>query len=143
MEGKRSIKSSSWSSSRSPLYGTKCGTWRRYALNESQLGGIAVANGTYYAEYNYQLYRWKPGDTQWLNTGLLDKGVSDDYSFCYANNWFIDAIGFRFAVSGKTVYVGEKEGQLMQSLDEGRTWTDVTGNLPYPIESLQGDSFHR
>ncbi len=111
------------------------------SFNESQLGGIAVANGTYYAEYNYQLYRWKPGDTQWLNTGLLDKGVSDDYSFCYANNWFIDAIGFRFAVSGKTVYVGEKEGQLMQSLDEGRTWTDVTGNLPYPIEHYKAIAF--
>ena len=103
-------------------------------FSESQLGGMAVVNGTFYVEYNYQLYRWKPGNTQWVNTGLLDKGVSEDRSFCYANNWFIDAIGFRFAVSGNTIYVGKKEGQLMQSLDEGRTWTDVTGNLPYPID---------
>ena len=108
---------------------------------ESQLGGIAVVNGTYYVEYNYQLYRWEPGNTQWLNTGLLDKGVSDDYSFCYANNWFIDAIGFRLAVSGNTIYVGEKEGQLMQSLDGGLTWTDVTGNLPYPIDHYKAITF--
>ena len=110
-------------------------------FSESQLGGIAVVNGTYYAEYNYQLYRWKPGNKQWFNTRLLDKGASVDYSFCYANNIFIDAIGFRFAVSGKTVYVGEKEGQLMQSLDEGRTWTDVTGNLPFPVDHYKAIAF--
>ena len=110
-------------------------------FKELQLGGIAVSNGTYYVEYNYQLYRWKPGNTQWFNTGLLDKGVSVDYSFCYANNIFIDAIGFRFAVSGDTVYVGEKEGQLMRSLDGGMTWTDVTGNLPYPIDHYKAIAF--
>lgn len=108
---------------------------------ESQLGGIAVVNGTYYVEYNYQLYRWKPGNTQWFNTGLLDKGVRVDYSFCYANNIFIDAVGFRFAVSGNTVYVGEKEGQLMRSLDEGLTWSDVTGNLPFPIDHYKAIAF--
>ena len=96
---------------------------------------------TYYVEYNYQLYRWKPGNTQWFNTGLLDKGVSVDYSCRYANNFFIDAIGFRFAVSGDTVYVGEKEGQLMRSLDGGITWTDVTGNLPYPIDHFKAIAF--
>ena len=110
-------------------------------FSESQLGGIAVVNGTFYVEYNYQLFRWKPGNTKWFNTGLLDKGVSDDYSFCYANNIFIDAIGFRFAVSGNTIYVGEKEGQLMQSLDEGMTWTDVTGNLPFAVDHYKAITF--
>ena len=104
------------------------------SFSESQLGGIAVVNGTYYVEYDYQLYRWKSGNAQWFNTGLLDKGVSEDRSYCYANNIFIDAIGFRFAASGNTVYVGEKEGQLLRSLDEGLTWTDVTGNLPFPVD---------
>ncbi len=110
-------------------------------FKELQLGGIAVSNGTYYVEYNYQLYRWKPGNTQWFNTRLLDKGVSEDRSYCYTNNIFIDAIGFRFAVSGNTVYVGEKEGQLMRSLDGGMTWTDVTGNLPYPIDHYKAIVF--
>ncbi len=108
---------------------------------ESQLGGIAIDDGTYYVEYNYQLYRWKPGNTHWFNTGLLDKGVSRDRSYCYANNIFIDAIGFRFAVSENTVYVGEKEGQLMRSLDEGLTWTDVTGNLPFAIDHFKAIAF--
>ena len=103
-------------------------------FSESQLGGIAVVNVTYYVEYDYQLFRWKPGNTQWFNTGLLDKGISVDYSFYYANNFFVDAVGFRFAVSEKTVYVAKKEGQLMRSLDEGLTWNDLTENLPFDID---------
>ena len=111
------------------------------SLSESQLGGIAVVNDTCYVEYAYQLFRWKPDTSEWLNTGLLDKGVSVDRSYCYANNIFVDAIGFRFAVSENTVYVGEKEGQLMRSLDEGLTWTDVTGNLPFAIDHFKAIAF--
>ena len=111
------------------------------SFSDSQLGGIAIDNGTYYVEYDYQLYRWRPGNTQWLNTGLLDKGISEDRSYCYTNNIFIDAIGFRFAVSGNTVYVGEKEGQLLRSLDEGLTWSDVTGNLPFPVDHYKAITF--
>ena len=114
------------------------------SFSDSQLGGIAIDNGTYYVEYDYQLYRWKPDNTEWFNTGILDKGVSEDRSYCYTNNIFIDAIGFRFAVSDYTIYVAEKEGQLMRSLDEGLTWSDVTGNLPFPVDhykaiALAGD----
>lgn len=107
------------------------------SFSESQLGGFAIVNGIFYTEYCYQLYRWKPDTSEWFNTGLLDKGTSEDRSYCYANNIFIDAIGFRFAVSGNTVYVGKKEGQLMQSLDEGMTWTDVTGNLQFHIDNYR------
>ena len=46
-----------------------------------------------------------------------------------------------FSVSGNTVYVGEKEGQLMRSLDEGLTWTDVTGNLPFPVDHFKAIVF--
>ena len=111
------------------------------SLSESQLGGIAVDNETYYVEYDYQLFRWKPGTSEWFNTGLLDKGVSVDRSYCYAKNIFVDAVGFRCAVSENTVYVGEKEGQLMRSLDEGLTWTDVTANLPFPIDHFKAIAF--
>ena len=111
------------------------------SFSESQLGGIAIDNGTLYVEYDYQLFRWTPGTSEWFNTGLLDKGVSVDYSFCRAKNTFVDAVGFRLAVSGNTVYVGEKEGQLMRSLDEGLTWTDVTGNLPFPVDHYKAIVF--
>ena len=79
------------------------------SFSESQLGGIAIDQlGTLYVEYDYQLFRWTPGTSEWFNTRLLDKGVSEDRSYCYAHNIFIDAVGFRLAVSGNTVYVGEK-----------------------------------
>lgn len=107
------------------------------SLSEAQLGGIAVVNDTCYVEYDYQLFRWKPGTSEWFNTGLLDKGVSSDRSYCYANNIFVDAVGFKFAVSGNMIYVGEKEGQLMLSVDEGLTWTDVTENLPYYVDHFK------
>ncbi|MCG9129202.1 hypothetical protein JT359_16555 [Candidatus Poribacteria bacterium] len=111
------------------------------SFSESQLGGIAIDNGTYYVEYDYQLFRWNIGNTGWINTGLLDKGVSVDRSYCYTNNTFVNAIGFRFAVSGNTVYVGKKEGQLMHSLDQGMTWTDVTGNLPFSVDHFKAIVF--
>ena len=38
--------------------------------------------------------------------------------------------GFRVAVSGETVYVGKREGQMFQSFDGGVNWRDVTPNLP-------------
>ena len=107
---------------------------------ESQLGGIAIDNGTFYVEYDYQLFRWTPGTSEWLDTGLLDKGVSVDYSFCRAKT-FVDAVGFRLAVSGNTVYVGKKEGHLMRSLDEGTSWSDVTANLPFYIDHFKAIVF--
>ena len=36
---------------------------------------------------------------------------------------------FKIAVSGETVYVGKRDGQLVQSLDGGDSWNDVTSNL--------------
>ena len=33
-------------------------------------------------------------------------------------------------VLGETVYVGKRDGKLFQSLDEGKSWRDVTPSLP-------------
>ena len=41
---------------------------------------------------------------------------------------------FKIAVSGETVYVGKRDGQLVQSLDDGDSWNDVTSNLPLSVE---------
>ena len=43
---------------------------------------------------------------------------------------------FKIAVSGETVYVGKRDGQLVQSLDGGDTWNDKTANLPLPVVSF-------
>ena len=41
--------------------------------------------------------------------------------------------GLKFAVSGRTVYVGKGNGHLLQSFDEGDTWKDVTSDLPVSV----------
>ena len=63
----------------------------------------------------------KLGDPAWINTGLVDTSqVSySDYRG-----------GFKIAVSDETVYVGQRDGQLFQSLDEGKSWKDITSSLP-------------
>ena len=40
---------------------------------------------------------------------------------------------FKIAASGETVYVGKRDGQLVQSLDGGDSWNDITSNLPLSV----------
>ena len=97
-----------------------------YALMLEGLYGSFALNGeTYYMEYNYKLFRWKPGDAGWYDTG-----VQETCELTHDNM----ARGFKIAASGETVYVGKRDGQLFQSPDGGENWNDVTANLPKSIE---------
>lgn len=80
-----------------------------------------VSDGTFYVEYRRRLFKWKPGDPQWTNMGLVDTSRLLDGDF---------RSGFKLAVSGETVYVGKRDGALFQSLDGGDSWRDVTPSLP-------------
>ena len=83
--------------------------------------GFAVSGETFYVEYQRQLLRWRRGEPEWFNTGLMDTGTAvGDNSFD----------GFALAVSGETVYVGKRDGHLFRSLDRGNTWKDLTATLP-------------
>ena len=84
-------------------------------------GGFAVSSGTFYIEYKRALFRWRSGDSEWTNTGLLDTGrnLGDELD-----------TGFKLATSAETVYVGKRDGRLFQSLDEGNSWRDITSILP-------------
>ena len=87
---------------------------------EVTLGELAVSDQTFYIEYRRELFKCKPGTWKWVSTGLIDSGKQT----CNSRR------GLRFAVSGKTIYVGMRDGKLFQSFDEGTNWKDVTANLP-------------
>ena len=97
-----------------------------YALMlEGLYGNFAVSGETFYMEYNYKLFRWKPGDLRWSDTG-----VEETCELTRENM----AQRFKIAVSGETIYVGKRDGQLFQSLDDGDSWNDRTSHLPLSVE---------
>ena len=79
----------------------------------TKIGAFAVGGGAFYAEYRRRLFKWRPGDPEWTDTGFVD----------------IDSES-TLAVSGETVYVGKPNGKLFQSLDSGDNWKDITSMLP-------------
>jgi len=98
---------------------------------------IAVSPTAYYVEYKKKLYRWKPGTTEWKDTGLIDTGK---FATNYGNpDEFFNSfdLGFKIAVLKDTVYVGMLNKRLMQSFDEGETWNDVTADLPFDVERFK------
>ena len=88
------------------------------------IGAFAVSGETFYAEYKRKLFKWHPSDSEWKDTGLVDTGEPSAADTEY---------GFKLAVSGKTVYVGKRDGKLFQSLDGGDSWKDITSTLPLPF----------
>ena len=114
-------------------------------------GDFAVSGETYYMEYGQKLFRWKPGMTGWHNTGLVDSAESVfatmfsapfDYSGGISTlTNMMDAMGFKIAVLGDTVYVARRDGHLSQSFDAGNSWYDVTANLPFPITVFNAITF--
>ena len=94
----------------------------RGIVTQAITGGFAMNNGTFYAEYQRVLFKWKPGDSEWINTGLIDLAEQSR-----PMSW---RRGFTLAVSGEAIYVGKRDGKLFQSLDAGNSWRDITPILP-------------
>ena len=92
-----------------------------HAIARLQTETATASRDAFYVEYQRKLFKWKLGDPTWRNTGLIDtsQGTYRDFRG-----------GFKIAVSDETVYVGQRDGRLFQSLDEGNSWKDITSNLP-------------
>ena len=69
-------------------------------------GNFAVSGTTFYAEYDKKLFKWKPGTTEWHNTGLIDAGEA---GFFEEFTDILDSTSFQLAVSGSKVYVGKRD----------------------------------
>ena len=93
-------------------------------ISEGLWGNFAVSGETFYMEYNYKLYRWKPGETEWFYTG-----VEETIELSRDNV----RSGLKIAASGETVYVGKRDGHLWQSVDGGDSWNDITPHLPLSV----------
>lgn len=111
-------------------------------------GAFVVSGNTFYVEYNFKLFRWKPGKTKWYDTGVEETG---ELLYREAMKAFegvglpeekIDEVlgtwrGFTLAVSGNTVYVGKRDGHLVVSFDRGNNWLNLTPALPFPVKAFK------
>ncbi len=95
---------------------------------ETLPGNFTVTDSAFYVESNNNLYRWKYGTLDWYDTRLAEE---------IGNETPDNDSGLKIAALEKKLYVGMMNGHLMQSLDEGETWTDVTSNLPFAVESFK------
>ena len=97
----------------------------RILIHGGLQGAFAVSGDTFYMEYNYKLFRWKPGEVEWYDTEMEETSeISRDKMMS----------GFELAVSGNTVYVGKRDGHLVVSFDKGTNWIDLTPSLPFPVK---------
>ncbi len=90
-------------------------------------GTFAVSGDTFYMEYNFKLFRWEPGDTEWCDT---EQEETVELSLDVARK------NLKLAVSGNTVYVGKRDGHLLVSFDKGNNWIDLTPSLPFPVKAF-------
>ena len=91
-------------------------------------GPFAVSSDTFYMEYNFKLFRWKPGDAEWHDTGLEE---TIELTLDIAER------DLQLAVSGDTVYVGKRDGHLVVSSNRGDNWLDLTSSLPFPVKTFK------
>ena len=116
-------------------------------LRDGLRGALAVSDDTFYMEYNYKLFRWMPGETEWYDTGVeetnelsTEKAAKAFEGAGMPRGKIVEILrtwwqGFKLAVSGNTVYVGKRDGHLVVSFDKGNNWLDLTPALPFPVKA--------
>ena len=91
-------------------------------------GVFAVSGNIFYMEYNFKLFRWEPGDTEWYDIGQEETVML---------TWDLLNKDLKLAASGNTVYIGKRDGKLMASFDKGTNWIDFTSALPFPVNDYK------
>ncbi len=101
---------------------------RSELVGEGKRGQFAVSGDTFYMEYNYKLFRWKPSETEWYDT---EQEETVELTLDIAKR------KLKLAVSGDIVYVGKRDGHLVVSFDRGTNWIDLTPALPFPFKTFK------
>ena len=86
-------------------------------------GGFTITDETVYMEFRHKLFRWRKGEAQWFNTGLVD--TTERVPGADTSK------GLTLAASQNVVYAGKRDGSLFQSLNSGETWKEITADLPF------------
>ncbi len=90
-------------------------------------GAFDVSDDTFYMEYNFKLFRWKMGDTEWYDTGVEE---TVELSESNAKK------KLKLAAFENAVYVGKRNGHLIVSFDRGTNWIDLTPALPFSVQTF-------
>ena len=86
-------------------------------------GGFTMTDETVFMEFRRKLFRWRKGEAQWFNTGIVDTTERAPG----ANT----SKGLTLAASQNIVYAGKRDGSLFQSIDSGENWKEITADLPF------------
>lgn len=98
----------------------------------SRFGQSAVSGETIYTEFNRRLYKCTPSSINVMDIELAETGLP--------NNDELDR-GTKIAVSAEVVYVGKLDGRLLQSIDAGRSWRDITPTMPSSFSHIKDIAF--
>ena len=90
-------------------------------------GPFAVSDDTFYLEYNFKLFRWELGDTEWSDTKQEET---------VKLTWEILRRDLKLAASSDIIYVGKRDGNLFVSFDKGNNWMDLTPFLPFKVRTF-------
>ena len=91
---------------------------------DTKIEAFAVGGGVFYAQYRQRLFKWRPGNPEWTDTGLV--GIYPESAL---------------AISGETAYVGKPNGKLFQSVDNGDSWKNITSTLPISVVHFKEMTF--
>ncbi|MDE0324183.1 MAG: sigma-70 family RNA polymerase sigma factor [Candidatus Poribacteria bacterium] len=96
-------------------------------------GGFTITDETVFMEFRHQLFRWRKGEAQWFNTGIID--TTERAAGADASK------GLTLAASQNVVYAGKRDGSLFQSFDGGENWKEITADLPFPFAYFEEIAF--
>lgn len=108
-----------WTNAKSPST-----TW----LSEGKQNIEFTENNTLFIAYKNRLLKWDTDSLIFTNTGLIDTNNYPDHEM---------DIGFKIAASSQTVYVGKRDGKLIQSINGGESWRDITLSLPLTFTHIK------